>query len=103
MFLEDDKVLSPLCSRLFLKHFFNLLLIFLLTAVSLLTSPYPKVFMYNILITFTLHNIGGSDCKESACSAGDLGSIPGLGRPTGEENGYPLQYSWLENPMDRGA
>ena len=46
---------------------------------------------------------GGSDGKESACSAGDLGSIPGLGRSPREGNGYPLQYSCLENPMDRGA
>ena len=45
----------------------------------------------------------GSDSKESACSAGDLGSIPGLGRSSGEGNGYPLQYSCLENPMNRGA
>ena len=42
----------------------------------------------------------GSAGKESACSEGDLGSIPGLGRSLGEENGYPLQYSGLENPMD---
>ena len=41
--------------------------------------------------------------KESACSAGDLGSIPVLGRSPGEGNGNPLQYSCLENPMDRGA
>ena len=41
--------------------------------------------------------------KESTCNAGDLGSIPGLGRSPGERNGYPLQYSFLENPMDRGA
>ena len=41
--------------------------------------------------------------KESFCNAGDLGSIPGLGRCPGEGNGYPLQYSCLENPMDRGA
>ena len=41
--------------------------------------------------------------KEPACNAGDLGLIPGLGRSPGEGNGYPLQYSWLENPMDRGA
>ena len=41
--------------------------------------------------------------KESACNAGDLGSIPGLGRSLGEGNSYPLQYSCLENPMDRGA
>ena len=41
--------------------------------------------------------------KESACSAGDLGSISGWGRSPGEGNGNPLQYSCLENPMDRGA
>ena len=41
--------------------------------------------------------------KESACDAGDSGSIPGLGRSSGEGNGYLLQYSCLENPMDRGA
>ena len=46
---------------------------------------------------------GGSDGKESACNAGDLGSIPGLGRSPGEGNCYPLQYFCLENPMDRGA
>ena len=46
---------------------------------------------------------GGSDGKETACSAGDPGSIPGSGRSPGEGNGYPLQYSCLENPMDRGA
>ena len=43
---------------------------------------------------------GGSDSKESSCNAGDLGSIPGLGRSLGEGNGYPLQYSGLENSMD---
>ena len=46
---------------------------------------------------------GGSDGKESACNVGDLGSIPGLGRSSGEGNGNPLQYSCLKNPMDRGA
>ena len=51
-------------------------------------------------------NIGfldSSSVKESACNAGDPGSIPGLGRSPGEGNGNPLQYSCLENPMDRGA
>ena len=38
--------------------------------------------------------------KESTCNAGDLGSIPGLGRSLGEGNGYPLHYSGLENAMD---
>ena len=46
---------------------------------------------------------GGSDGKESACNAGDLGLIPGLERSPGEGNGNPLQYSCLENPMDGGA
>ena len=45
----------------------------------------------------------GSDDKESACSAGDPGLIPGSGRSPGEGTGNPLQYSCLENPMDRGA
>ena len=46
---------------------------------------------------------GGSDGKESAYNAGDVGLIPGLGRSHGEGNGHPLQYSCLENPMDRVA
>ena len=46
---------------------------------------------------------GGSAGKESARNAGDLGSIPGLGRSSGEGNGYPLQYSCPENSIDRGA
>ena len=46
---------------------------------------------------------GGSEDKDSACSVGDPGSIPGLGRSPGEGNSNPLQYSCLENPMDGGA
>ena len=46
---------------------------------------------------------GGSDGKASAYNAGDLGSIPGSGRSSGEGNGNPLQYSCLENPIDGGA
>ena len=46
---------------------------------------------------------GSSDSKESTCNAGDLGSIPGLGRSPGEGNGYPLQYCYLENQMVKGA
>ena len=46
---------------------------------------------------------GGSEVKVSARNAGDLGSIPGSGSSPGEGNGNPLQYSCLENPMDRGA
>ena len=50
-----------------------------------------------------LKSICGSDSKESACNARDPGLIPGWGRSPGEGNGKPLQYSCLENPMDRGA
>ena len=46
---------------------------------------------------------GGSDGEESVCSAGDLDSVSGLGRSLGRGNGNPLQYSCLENSMDRGA
>ena len=46
---------------------------------------------------------GGSEVKASACHAEDLSSVPGLGRDPGEGNGNPVQYSCLENPMDRGA
>ena len=45
----------------------------------------------------------GSDGKESACNARDMGLIPGSGRSPGEGNGYPVKYSCLENPMDRGS
>ena len=45
---------------------------------------------------------GSSDGKEFACDAGELGSIPGLGRSPGERNGNPLQYSSLENSVNRG-
>ena len=46
---------------------------------------------------------GGSEGEESACNVGHLGFIPGSGRSPGEGTGYPLQYSCLENPMDRGT
>ena len=48
-------------------------------------------------------SLGGSDGKESAFSARDPGSVYGLGRSLGEGNGNPLQYSCLDNPMDRGT
>ena len=56
-----------------------------------------------VLVGYSLAFLGGSDGKESACNAEDLGSIPGLGRSPGEENGNPLHYSSLENSKDEGA
>ena len=66
-------------------------------------SPNPV-----IIISYYYHNLleaflGGSVGKESACNVGDPGSIPGWGRSLGEGNGNPLQYSCLENPIDRGT
>ena len=57
----------------------------------------------NNLSSIKLGSPGGSDGKESACSTGDPGSIPESGRSPGEGNGDPLQYSCLENSMDRGT
>ena len=63
------------------------------------------LYMVYILLNYSIYAgfPGSPDGKESACSVGDLGLIPGLRRSPGEGNGYPLQYSCLENPMDRGA
>ena len=61
-----------------------------------LTCPIYTHFYYSSIMGFPR----GSDGKESACNAGDLGSNPGLGRSPGEGKGYPLQYSGLENSVD---
>ena len=54
--------------------------------------------MWNLKYDTNKPNYGGSDGKESACNAGDLDSVPGLGRSPGGGHGSPLQYSCLENP-----
>ena len=59
--------------------------------------------MYKGGFCLDIHFPGGSEVKAFACTVGDLGLTPGLGRSTGEGNGNPLQYSCLENPMDGGA
>ena len=75
-------------------------------------TPLPSRLPHNIeqsSMCYTINSCwwpcfpGGSEDKASVCSAGDLGLIPGLGRSPGEGNGNALQYSCLENPMDRGA
>ena len=65
-------------------------------------SPYPYLTDKSAL-DWILDFPDGSDSKESAFNAGDWGSIPGPGRSSGEGNGNPLQYSSLENFIDRGA
>ena len=67
-------------------------------------SDWTESSTISVCIIIYLHSFpGGSDSKASACNAGDLGSIPGLGRSPGEGNGNLFQYSCLENPMDGGA
>ena len=58
------------------------------------------LYLKYIMRLFYLSFPGGSAGKESACKAGDLDLIPGLGRSPGEGNSYPFQYSGLENSMD---
>ena len=68
-------------------------------------SPPPPELNYNVVFITAIQQNGsaGSDGKASVYNAGDLGSIPGSGRFPGEGNGNSLQYSCLENPMDREA
>ena len=67
--------------------------------------PWTRMLLPAILVNHPTSRkaLYGSDSKESACSAGDLGSIPGLGRSSGEGNSNPLWYTWLEDSMGRGA
>ena len=87
------------CFFIFFKHTCQFLKVFMLSIskLSVLMNELKYFFEEN---AFVLSFPAVSACKESAYNVGDLGSIPGLGRSPGEENGYPLQYSDLENPMD---
>ena len=70
------------------------------------TTEPPKKPVYRyacVYVCVFVCSPGGSDGKESACNEGELSSIPGSGRSREEGHGNPLQYSCLENPMDRGA
>ena len=77
--------------------------------MSTLCSCAQSIYIFLIssyLFIFTEHLedfLGGSDGKEPACNAGDPSSVPGLGRSPGEGNGNSLQYSCLDNSMDKGA
>jgi len=112
------KPVFSLSSFIFIKRLFCFSL---LSAIRVVLSAYLRllIFLLAILIpacassSLAFHKMysayklnisfGGSACKESAYNAGDPSSIPGSGRSPGEGNGNSLQYSFLENPMDRGA
>ena len=73
--------------------------------VSLSTNCMPSTEQYAFILILSLKQgfPGGSDGKESTCNAGDPSLIPGLRNSPGKVNSYPLQYSCLGNPMERGA
>ena len=73
------------------------------TVITTPPPPKPLIYLSHIYLLSAIYVPGGLDGKESACNAEDLGLILGLGRSLGEGNGNPLQYSCLENPVDRGA
>ena len=85
------KPVFSLCSFTFIKRLFSSSQF---SAIRVVSSAYLR------LLILLPASPGGSDGNESACNAGDLGSIPGLERSLGEGKGYPLQYSGLENSMD---
>ena len=72
----------------------------MLPAITVLSSGVVKQDLISLHSKHSLDFPCGSTGKESTCTAGDLGSIPGLGSSPGEGKGYPLQYSGLENAMD---
>ena len=73
--------------------------IFLLKNKSIYYTYVYHLFLYFFILGFP----DGSDGKESACNSGEMVPIPGSGKSPGEGNGNPIQYSWLENFMVRGA
>ena len=74
-----------------------------LSAIRVVSCAYLRLLLFIGVVYYCLDFPDGSDCKVSAYYAGDLGSTPGLGRSPGEGNGNSLQYSCLENPIDRGT
>ena len=83
----------------YLLELLKLIAIELVVSSNHLILCHPILLLPSIFCSFP----GDPGGKESACNTGDPGSAPGLGRSPGEGNGNPLQYSCLENPMDRGA
>ena len=67
------------------------------------THTHMCVYIYEYIYIHIWASLVAQTVKEYACNGGELGLIPGLRRPPGEGNGYPCQYSCLENSMDRGA
>ena len=95
-------------SRSLLIIFFYIVIVQSFSHVRLFATPWTAAYQASCpslspRVCSNSYPLSCSDGKESVCNAGDLGLIPGLGRSPGEGNGYLLQYSYLENPMEAGA
>ena len=93
---------SSYCGKIHIKvYYFNHFKVYNSGLCLFLTG---LLFSYFLGINLIINDFPcGSNSKESACNAGDLGSIPGSGKSNGEGHGNPFQYSCLENPMDWGV
>ena len=101
IFLPIFNVLS-LC--VIYDSFKSIMRLKLVVLIQILFTYIRELKFIYILITFIYQSLPVSSVgKDSACNAGDLGLIPGSGRSPEEGNGNPLQYSYLENPMDKGT
>ena len=101
IYLEDLKVFSHFLAWSYVLKIFKAFYIAYLKCCKIQFHRIKLVIKFNHLNLLIRMGFPGSSAgKELACNAGDLGSIPGLGRPPGEGNGYLLQYSGLENSMD---
>ena len=97
------KVYGIFCLWIFLPLLSLLSFKVSLLSLSLLLDSTWQVVLTLLFLSFQQVASGSSDGKDSTCNAGDMGLFPGLGRSPGEGNGKPLQYSCLENSVDRGA
>ena len=108
LYILEINSLSVVFFAINFSHFEDLFNLFVVSfAVQKLLSLIRSHLFIFVFISINLGGGWGFSCssvsKESACNAGDLGSIPELERYPGEENDHPLQYSCLENPIDRGT
>ena len=97
----DNNKYNPISRRVEPK--FKVFHSFLQSILQILVQSYFRKWEKHIKFSHWWVFPGGSEGKESACNAGDPGLIPGSGRSLGEGNGYPLQYSCLENPMEESG
>ena len=101
--IKIDKAPSFLRKDFFYPGFSTLLPVTFSTIYIIILKEWDKLLRVHLTLVRRCGGSGSSEGKESSSNAGDLGLIPESGRSPGEGNGYPFQYTCLENSMDRGA